>query len=69
MNTDKPTLKIQFDTQEQLEQFATWLCNKGEDHYAECGDASGDYEPVRFIFHQDSKFIADNTILTENYEH
>lgn len=75
---DEFTLKIKFENQEQLDHFATWLCNKGNSHYRECGRDSGDYEPVDLIFHhpqdlsfpanderrfENAKFINDNTIL------
>ena len=75
MNTDKPTLKIQFDTQEQLEHFATWLSNKAADDYNE-HRLAGDNDLLKFHHPQDlqyahndkrryanANFINDNTIF------
>lgn len=74
---DEFTLKIKFENQEQLDHFATWLCNKATDDYNE-HRLAGENEVLKFVFHhpqdlsfpandkrryENAKFINDNTIL------
>jgi hypothetical protein len=74
-SSKKATLKIEFPSQEHLEEFTVWLANSGEQSYWE-----GFGPTVDFIYHHpqderfpqndkrryaNSEFCRDNTILTE----
>lgn len=69
--TDKHVLKIEFDNEEALQHFASWLCGAGEQDYWEwmrCreGEKNGPITATNFNYHDgpDLKFMADNTIET-----
>lgn len=73
--TPKPTLKIEFDNEETLRNFALWLCGAGEQDYWEWmkyreEETEGQVTAVQFEYHGGKKdagiedFISDLTIRT-----
>ena len=73
MAGEKKTLSIEFDNEEALEHFASWLCEQGEQDYwewMECRESEedGDITAVRFNYFgpkSKSEFMADNIVRTQ----
>ncbi len=67
MNTNKKILKIVFDNQKALEEFAHWLCGSGEQEYwtwMDCQEPELERTIVTFDYFQETEeFCKDNTIL------
>jgi hypothetical protein len=68
-----PDLTIKFDTQQQLKEFATWMCEVGEQEYWSWFEYSPNRKHlmVSFNYHgptERGKFMKDNTILTRPME-
>ncbi len=77
-------LEIEFQTQAQLDEFAQWLCNIGEQNYWQSTEEHPDVpdgDAVRFHYHGIEKteyprddarrygpFMADNVIRTTTIE-
>lgn len=78
MKADKAVLRIEFDSQEDLMNFASWLCEAGEQDYWNYQEIR-EKPAVTFDYHnQDiskatddpsryNEFMADNTIRTKPY--
>lgn len=66
----KKKLIIEFDNQEALEHFASWLCESGEQDYWTWMESQEQEEPgpitaVTIDYHNgQNKFLPDNTIRT-----
>lgn len=57
-----PTLKIEFNNQNALEEFATWLCESGEQEYftwMECQDVPENEIVESFIYHHSKHITSD----------
>ena len=70
MKKDKTTLKINFDSSEAAEHFASWLCNAGEQDYWDWmkyreQEEDGKITALRFIYHKNNEFIPDFEINTK----
>lgn len=68
--SDKAKLIIEFDTQELLEGFASWLCNNGEQDYYQAQEFQNEPAVVLFDYHEPvngrAEFIPNNIIRTRS---
>ena len=63
--TEKHILKIEFDNKDALEEFATWLCESGEQDYWTWMEVQeerlkGDVTATHFNYHNEDKTKAQN---------
>lgn len=54
-----PTLQINFETKQQAEDFAVWMCEAGEQHYWQHADDAELENPIQHFDYDYDNLIID----------